>query len=211
MKLNGILGVSIMLFVAACQSTTNKKDNVAEIKNDTVVTVSNDNTNDTAVSNAFRKDFLNFYLAFKNKDQKTINKYIDPNYGFVIIYSEGAMPQVSSTDNLVDFTTNTDRVIHEFVTFPDINLLNENLPKVDCNKSSFYDKTGSYFSSENFTLQQEMWIYGNFSENEKVSFKKAAQDLTYNVVITGHGRYGVQYSNNKLKVIFIDLRKPCNS
>jgi hypothetical protein len=207
MKLSGIIGVSFLVILFSCshQNNSSKENEIGNEKVSTTV-----NFPDSSL-NHFIKEFSNFYYAFKNKEHKTLNNYIDPDHGFVIIYSEGAMPQVSSTDNLTSFTTSSDKQIYDLIDFPDIALKNEDLPRVDCNSNFFYDKSGSYFSYENPTAQQEMWIYGNFNENEKDYFKKVASTLTFNVVITGHGRYGVEFKNNKLKVIFIDIRKPCNA
>jgi hypothetical protein len=208
MKLSGILGISLIFIFFACSPQGNSENNklINESNKDFIKVSLSDSS-----LNIFIKEFSKFYNAFKNKDNKSLNNYIDPEHGFLLIYSEGAMPQVSSTNDLIGFTTNSGNEIDKLVSFPELNLKMDILPKVDCNNISFYDKTGSYFSNENPTADQELWIYGNFNKNENDYFKKVANGLTFNVVITGHGRYGVEFNNNKLKVVFIDIRKPCNA
>jgi hypothetical protein len=213
MKRNGIIGFSVItLLISSCNFKKNS-DNI-QSSPDTTNTPLNQ-TNDVNIQpndSSLIVQFNQFYRALVTKDNKTINQFIIPEIGFTIIYSEGAMPQVTNTNDIINFTTGSDKSLYEIVQFPSINLTFGDLPKITCEGTKIYEREGAFISNkQNIFLEQRLWEYADFNESEKKLFTQWAKQITHTVLITGNGYYGIQFIEGKLKVLFMDFRIPCSA
>jgi len=211
MKKNGFIGISLIaLVLVACNNISNKNESTQVVTKDTIL------HNDTLQSKTNNADnlltqFNLFYAAISEKKIEQLSSFIDNQQGVILIYADGAMPQISKTKNIVEFKTPSGKSFFDIVKFPTINLINDTFPKVNCDTPAFYDKEGAYYNTENRIAQQAVWSSTNLSSKEKNEMQQLAVGLTYNILITGNALYGITYTNGKLKIVFIDFRKPCNA
>ena len=198
-----IFAISLLVLFYSCNSSFSEKkpnkisDSLSAIKNaDTI--------------KDFNERFKALILAMQKEDKKSIEAFISPQFGLLIIESEGAMPffHIEST-NEVSFRNIFEKICSK--TVYDGDLKNEDLPKIDCDKENFYTKEGSFVQDINKLLSSEIWKYGGLSQSDEKFAEKAILSVGKTVIVTEGYTYYFSYYKTNWYLTIIDTRRPCNA
>ena len=151
--------ISVVLFLFSCNS-----GQIVKEENSIADSLSGLKNADTIKN--FNDRFRELIHAMQTQNQKSIDAFISPQFGLLIIESKGAMPffHIASSDE-VSFRNCFDSICSK--TVYDGDLKNERLPKIDCDKTDFYTKSGSFVQDTNKLYSSEIWKYGNLSTSDE--------------------------------------------
>lgn len=162
------------------------------------------------------KQFNWFYSAFVHSatigDDSVFNAFIHPEYGLWIIHSEGAVPSFTRVMKIGDYKTGNGKKLlpidrDKMLAEPK----EEELPKVDCDKKSFYDKEGCFTSERNLFAENKIWQYAGLTPDEDKQVASLAKTITRTVINTATYRFYFSLINGSWYLTFIDVRKPCEA
>ncbi|MEW6469570.1 MAG: hypothetical protein AB1458_11630 [Bacteroidota bacterium] len=159
---------------------------------------------------AFSIRFGEMIRAMQVQDEKKVDSFISPQYGLLIIESEGAMPYFhiqSGSD--ASFRNCFEKVCG--ITAYDGELKKERLPVIDCDKENFYSKTGSFVQDTNKLASSEIWKYGNLSPEDQKFAEKAIMSVGKTVIVTSGHTYYFSFYRDQWYLTIIDARRPCNA
>ena len=164
-----------------------------------------------AVKKNFPARFSAMINTFGSQNMEELNKFISPEFGLLILESEkGAMPHfhIQKTDDesyrhCVENICNT-------ISF-DRHLLEESLPKIDCDSKDLYTKSGSFVQDTNRLLGSEIWKYGDLSPEDQKFAEHVIGSIGKTVILTGGYTFYFSYSHDNWYLTIVDTRKPCQA
>lgn len=205
MKNIGLIIVVATLILAACNSS-NTHDEVKNANFDS-------NINEPSTPDDFRDVYTDFFTAVKDKNEKRFNDYIHPQIGLFIIQQDGAMPSLShvmdiskfkrSFDNKYFFAFNTD--------FIGLEILEQELPKINCEAYDGYDKQGCFAQQVNILASTKFWEFTDAAPEIKLKCENAANTIKWSVINTANYGYYFSQIDGKWYITFIDMRIPCSA
>jgi hypothetical protein len=162
-------------------------------------------------------DFKDFYrdlfISMMDNKESDFNTFLNPKQGLYIIDSKGALPAIT---NVSDISTYQRMVDNKSIFSVDeatlgYEMLEEGLPKVDCDSEGFYTKRGSYTANTNDIIKSEIWKITNLSKEDQEQFATYAETISKTCVNTGNYTYYFSFIDGSWFLTVIDLRKPCEA
>lgn len=164
------------------------------------------------------KQFKWFYSLFvegvksENKNN-TFNKFIDPKHGLYIIETSGAIPGLKKVMDIGSYKHSSGKMIYDLLkSCISCDPQEADLPTVDCNKTSRWNKDGCFTREINTFKDDKPWQYSHLSSDEEKNVAAMAQTISRTVVITEcHCRLYFSLVNGSWFLSFIDLSSPCEA
>jgi len=209
MKISTFLSAISVLFFISCSAPQNETES-----NQTITETQTSEINTGYKTQDFKEPYKEFFSSIIDKDAVKFNHFINPEFGVYIIYAKGAMPQMLSVNDITEFKNPVDGSSF-FELDPakvGYELLDEELPKVDCDKSpEFYTKSGAFTQPVNEFQNDKIWEHADISKDAKNTVSQLANTISMTVLNTANYRYYFSNFNGKWYITFIDTRKPCQS
>lgn len=200
---------ALLITVVGCGT----KENKSEGKQDSSVTTAP--VSDTAIVSMddFKETYKEFFYSIIDGKPEKFNEFIHPDLGLFIIDSKGALPAVSNVKDISKYVRADNKSFFEFDRSKvGYELIEEELPKVDCDNSpDFYTKQGAFTQAVNPLLNNKPWQESKLEKEELEKVNAAAETVMITVINTSNYRYYFSKMAGKWYVTFIDLRKPCNA
>lgn len=158
----------------------------------------------------FAKRFAIMLNSLSQKDKGILSKYVSPEFGLMIIKSEGALPYIMmSHQSKEDYQKSLDEIFKTAGTACD--LKNESLPQIVCEGKNIYSKEGCFVRDTNNLVNSDIWKVGDLSQEDQAFAEKVIKNIGRTVVMTNGYVYYFTYQNNNWYLVLIDMRKPCNA
>ncbi len=158
----------------------------------------------------FNKKFKLILASLMSKDKGELSKYVSPEFGLLIIKSDGAMPSfLISKYGLGEYNKALETIFTGISL--DCELLNECLPRIDCDKVSHWSKSGCFVRDTNALAGSDIWKFGGLNDDDQAFTQKVIQAVGRTVVVTKGFTFYFTYHNNDWYLALIDIRKPCNA
>jgi hypothetical protein len=160
--------------------------------------------------------FLIYYnqlvSSIGNNDARTFNNFIHPDFGLCIIEQNGAMPQMKNGKDISRFRTIDGKNFFEMEKSKlRCELMEEELPVVDCDKPALWSKAGCFTQEVNTFKDDKIWEYCGLQQKEQDVAAKSAATITRTVINTNGLRFYFSEIEGKWYLTFIDLRIPCSA
>ena len=159
----------------------------------------------------FSDRFTSMINTFGSQDMHELDKYISPEFGLLIIESEsGAMPHfhIQKQDD-AEYRQHIEHICNT-ISF-DGKLLDEPLPRIDCESKYFYTKTGSFVQDTNVLAASDIWKYGNLLPDDEQFAEYVINSVSRTVIITSGYTYYFSFYQKKWYLTIIDIRRPCQA
>ncbi|MFI5150866.1 MAG: hypothetical protein ACHQRM_14110 [Bacteroidia bacterium] len=141
-----------------------------------------------------------------------LNKLIHPIYGVNIIESSGALPHMTNVKDFTAFKTLQHKAFYDFDTQVLIcDILEEDLPKVDCNAKEHWSKTGCFTREANPLKDSKIFEYCNLSKDQLDKVVESSRTITRTVVLTDNYTYYFSLIKGSWWLTFVDMRTPCSA
>ena len=130
-----------------------------------------------------------------------LNQFIERENGLWLIQSSGAMPTMTNYTEVdknfpLDFTSCEE----------------SKLPKIDCGAKNFWTKEGCFIQQENTFAEEKIWMYSGLNAEDEAKVAELAKTISYTVVNTSlNARYYFSWKEGQCRLVFADLRRPCNA
>ena len=158
----------------------------------------------------FNNLFNKILKSLAKKDRAELSKYVSPEFGLLVIRADGALPNILI--GKIDSKEYKACLETLFSSVPDsVTLVNESLPRVDCNTPSFYTKTGFFVRDTNLLLSSDIWKFGGLNEEDQKFVEKATSSVGRTVMLVPGLTFLFTYHQNTWYLSMVDLRKPCNA
>jgi len=207
MKQTGYLFLAIMLFLAACGNNEHGGNNTTDS-----TATSGENKTMTTPSD-FKEVYSDFFSSIIDDNSKTFNSYIHPEHGLYIIESKGGVPVFEKVTDISFFRSSTEKKSIFDINKSKIGLqmIEEELPTVNCDSAGFYTKRGCFTNEENTFKDSKLWDGSGLDAAEKDKVNKVAQTIVKTIINTANYRYYFSKIEDRWYITFIDMRKPCNA
>lgn len=153
------------------------------------------------------------FVAAATYTVKSTDVFINKEAGLWVITSNGAMPQmvhVNTTKGLLNYKNDTLIPIDREPMI--CSLLNEDIPKPDCDSKTFWSKNGCYTSENNTFKDEKIWDYAGLNEKDEKAVEELAAKVDRVVVNTElNMRMYFMQENGSWYLVFLDLRVPCEA
>lgn len=91
-------------------------------------------------------------------------------------------------------------------------LLNEEIPKPDCDSKTYWNKNGCFTSENNTFKDEKIWDYAGLNESDEKTVEELAGKIDRVVVNTTlNMRMYFMQENGSWFLVFLDLRVPCEA
>ena len=210
-----IMVLSVILLAACNGGSPNRDASLA----DTSAATAKDGTDVLSPGDTSRSGFGRFSIyydqminAILQNDAVTFNRFIHPEHGLCVIESNGAMPQMRNGKDIARFKTIHDKTLFQLdkESFR-CQLREEELPKVDCDKKSFFTKEGCFTQEVNTFRDEKIWEHCDLRENEEAAAARSAETITRTVINTNGYRFYFSRIGDQWFLTFLDLRIPCSA
>jgi hypothetical protein len=158
----------------------------------------------------FEKRFSIMLNSLAQKDKAILSKYVSPEFGLMIIRSEGALPYIMmSHQSKEEYQNSLEEIFINAGTACE--LKNEPLPHIVCDGKNTYSKEGCFVRDTNRLANSDIWKVGDLSEEDEKFAEDVISSIGRTVVMTNGYVYYFAYQNNSWYLVLIDMRKPCNA
>ena len=159
----------------------------------------------------FEERFTEMINTFGSQDVNELNKFISPEFGLLIIESNnGAMPHFHIQKQDDDEYRQHIEHICNSISF-DGKLLDERLPRIDCDSKNFYTKPGSFVQDTNLLGGSDIWKYGNLQPDDEKFAEHVISNVSRTVILTYSYTFYFSYYQDNWYLSIIDMRKPCGA
>lgn len=206
MNLFKILFVVETLILFSCNTSENNNLENQDTKVNSDVLESN-------TPEDFREVYTDFFTAVKDVNENRFNDYIHPEIGLFIIQQDGAMPSLTHITDIAKFKRSNDKK-HFFAFNTDvigIELIEQELPKINCEEFDGYDKQGCFAQEVNKLAATKFWDFVETSADVKSKCESTANTIKWTVINTANYGYYFSQINGKWYITFIDMRQPCSA
>ena len=157
-----------------------------------------------------------FYSAFAHAatsgNDTLFDVVIHPEHGLWIIHSEGAVPQFTHVNHILEYKKTDGKSILPFERDAMMNVpKEEDLPVVNCDSKNFYSKSGCFTSMENKFAEQKIWKYAGLPADKDKEIEELASTITRTVINTENYRFYFSLINGSWYLTFMDIRRPCEA
>lgn len=153
------------------------------------------------------------FVAAATYTVKSTDVFVNKDAGLWVITSNGAMPQmvhVTTTRGLLNYKNDTLIPIDRDPMI--CTLLNEEIPKPDCDSKTFWSKNGCFTSENNTFKDEKIWDYAGLNESDEKAVEELAGKIDRVVVNTAlNMRMYFMMENGSWYLVFLDLRMPCEA
>jgi len=206
MKTNKKLFIVATLILFSC----NSPDNISsEIKND----LKENEITESSTPEEFRDVYADFFTAIKDKNEKRFNDYIHPKIGLFIIQQDGALPTLENVKDISKFKRSYDK--KHFFSFNldviGIELIEQDLPKINCEEFDGYDKQGCFSKQVNNLEATNLCQYIDADAAFKSKCEETIKTIKWTVINTANYGYYFSQIEGKWYITFIDMRQPCSA
>ena len=214
MKIFQLVFFSTLLFVTSCGENANDKSVVADSLS-AKDSLKKKITEDLPPSEDYKQFewIYSSFVAALTYNVKSTDVFIDKEDGLWVITSNGAVPQMTHVFTIKGVLNyKNDSLVPADHNQMVCTLRNEEIPKVDCDTKTFWNKDGC-FTSENSTLQEDkIWDYAGLNDTQAKEANKLAGKVTRVVVNTSlNMRMYFMMKNGGWYLVFLDLRVPCSA
>lgn len=206
MKIRSFLLLSIPILLFSCQQNKETAQS-----NEPVVAAAADSA---AIDiESFKETYKEFFYSIIDGKPEKFNNFIHPELGLFVIDSRGAIPTVVNVKEISGFLRADGKSFFDFDrTKVGYELIQEELPKVDCDHGpDFYSKQGAFTEPVNPLKSEMPWKETQLAAGEKEKITSASETVMVTVINTSNYRYYFSQMGGKWYVTFIDLRRPCNA
>lgn len=206
MKRFNLLIVVITLILFSCKSSNNETGENKPVKE-------NSQIQENTTPADFREVYTDFFTAIKDINEKRFNQYIHPELGLFIIQQDGAMPVITHISDISKFKRNFDNKYFFAINMDiiGVELIEQTLPKVNCEEFNGYDKQGCFAQEVNNLAATKFWEFTDASADLKSKCEKAANTINWTVINTANYGYYFSQIDGKWYITFIDMRQPCSA
>jgi hypothetical protein len=160
----------------------------------------------------FKDFYREFFTSLIDGNAEQFNSFVNIKSGLVIIKSNGALPEFIQLRDIAAFRKSEGKSFFEFDRSKIGNeMIEEELPKVNCDKPEGYDKTGAFTQKVNSLKEEKTWEHAEMIPQQKEEISELASTVEYTVVNTDNYKYYFSLINGKWYVSFIDMRRPCQA
>jgi hypothetical protein len=206
MKTNKILFIVTTLIFFSCNSPVN---NSSEIKND----LKENEITESSTPEEFRDVYTDFFTAIKDENEKRFNDYIHPKIGLFIIQQDGALPTLENVKDISKFKRSYDK--KHFFSFNldviGIELIEQELPKINCEEFDGYDKQGCFSKQINNLEATNLCQYIDADAAFISKCEETIKTIKWTVINTANYRYYFSQIDGKWYITFIDMSQPCSA
>lgn len=153
------------------------------------------------------------FVAAATYTVKSTDVFVNKEAGLWVITSNGAMPQmvhVMTTKGLLNYKNDTLIPIDRDPMI--CSLMNEEIPKPDCDSKTFWNKNGCFTSENNTFKDEKIWDYAGLNEKDEKAVTELAVKIDRVVVNTAlNMRMYFMQENGSWYLVFLDLRVPCEA
>lgn len=160
----------------------------------------------------FKDFYRNFFISLMEDNEVRFNTFINSERGVYIIDSKGAMPVFTNVRDISSYKRQDGRYIFSVdKSTLGFEMLEEELPMVDCDADGFYDKTGCFTESTNKLMETMLWQHAQLGKTEKNEVVSLAETVSKTVVNTANYVYYFSFIDGNWYLTFLDIRKPCEA
>ena len=162
---------------------------------------------------AFKDFYRDLFISMMDAKESEFNTFLHPKQGLYVIDSKGALPSIMNVSDISTYQRMADNksifsVDEETLGYE---MLEEELPRVNCDTVGFYSKRGSYTSNTNEIIDSEIWKHANLSKEDQERFATYAETISKTCVNTGNYTYYFSFIDGNWYLTVIDLRRPCEA
>jgi hypothetical protein len=207
------------LFISGCDTTVNNKaktndtipKDTLSVKDAIKKTLQEDLPPPTDI-----KQFNWFYSAFAHAattgNDTMFDVVINPVYGLWIIHSEGAVPNYTHVNHILEFKKANGKGILPFDRDAMMSVPKEEaLPVVDCESKDLYNKKGCFTSLQNSFYQQKTWKHASLPPEKDRAIEASAATITRTVINTENYRFYFSLIDGSWYLTFLDIMRPCEA
>ncbi|HEU4717272.1 MAG TPA: hypothetical protein VFU15_05550 [Bacteroidia bacterium] len=158
--------------------------------------------------------FYSMFAAAATMDggDTIFDHYVSPEHGLWIISSEGAMPHFTNVKSINDYKRSDGTKLlpmdkDRMLAAPK----EEELPSVDCNSKTFWNKDGCFTREENKFKEEKIWQYAGLTNDKEKEVEALAGTISRTVINTQTYRFYFSLINGSWYLTFLDIRKPCEA
>lgn len=168
--------------------------------------------NEDRLLNGFLPQWKEFTSALAEKDTLRLNTFIQPANGMYVLSSEGALPGMTNTMSFLGNNLLYGKILSEKTgNAVRCELKNEELPVINCDSMSFYNKEGCFMQFQNRLDKSKILEFVKIPREEYEKAMTMMHTITVTVVNTGNFVYYFSHINNKWFLAFLDIRRPCEA
>lgn len=153
------------------------------------------------------------FVAAATKDSTAFDVFINKETGLWIIYSTGAVPQMTNVKSIAWFKDNMGQNLIPLNRDKMICTPSEDpLPTIECDSKNFWSKSGCFTSETNTFKTERTWDYVHLGDSDSKKVEELAGKITRVVINTEMNmRFYFTEVNGTWYLVFLDLRQPCSA
>lgn len=164
----------------------------------------------------YSSEFSEFYNAFFSsileRNEWAFDYFIHPGHGLFIIDANGAIPQITKVNSISKYKRLSDKQhLFNYKGVLGKHLIFGELPKINCDYPSGYNKDGCFTSTENPLLNSNIENAATLVNTTPDELKKIISWVGYTTVNTSNYTFYFILVDGYWYIGLIDVRSPCQA